>query len=235
MSQSHIHSHPLAVAIIEATAKLIAEVGIGGATVRNIAKHADVLPPQIYKHIGNIDQLMNAAAFHLWRNHPHKETCTRDSIDRLYMAIERFIDFGLSYPDLYLHVSKPREVKGSSFWSAQVDELRGCIREVAKAGLLHVSEKQALELIQPFSVGMIFTCLHHTSRTSDICWLARQAVKPLLKKGTQRSSSNEDAPDPIRKAPTLAAELKANLGVVKTLTLGERALMREWLDRIAST
>ncbi|MFG0542757.1 helix-turn-helix domain-containing protein, partial [Pseudomonas sp. YQ_5] len=53
MSQSHIHSHPLAVAIIEATAKLIAEVGIGGATVRNIAKHADVLPPQIYKHIGN--------------------------------------------------------------------------------------------------------------------------------------------------------------------------------------
>ncbi len=226
----------LAVKIIEVTAKLIAEAGMEAATIRNIAKQAKILPPQIYSHVGKIDELYDAAALHLWQTKPVPAEEPEDPISGLYHAIEGLVVFGLTHPGLYLHISKPRDTNVSGLWGIQVDELKDCIRQVAKAGLLHVGEKQAFEFIHPFCVGMIFSCLHQTSSPTHVSWLMRQAVKPLLKKGAMRTSLGDDTQsDPVRKAPNLASELKANLSEVKVLSMAESHLLREWLERIASS
>ncbi|MNE05541.1 Bacterial regulatory protein, tetR family [compost metagenome] len=227
----------LAVKIIEATAKLIAEKGIEAATMRNIAEQSNTLPPQIYSHVGKIDELYDEAALYLWQTRPVRAEEPEDPISGLYHAIEGLVVFGLNHPDLYLHISRPRDANVSGLWGIQVDELKDCIRQVAKAGLLHVGEKQAFEFIHPFCVGMIFSCLHQTSCPTDVSWLMRQAVKPLLKKGAMRTSQGDDTrkSDPGRKAPNLASELKANLGEVKVMSLAESALLRDWLERIASS
>lgn len=227
----------LAVKIIEVTAKLIAEEGMEAATIRNIAKQAEILPPQIYSHVGKIDELYDAVALYLWQTRPVPAEEPEDPISGLYHAIEGLVVFGLTHPGLYLHISKPRDANVSGLWGIQVDELKDCIRQVAKAGLLHVGEKQAFEFIHPFCVGMIFSCLHQTSRPTHVSWLVRQAVKPLLKKGAIRTSQGDDTQksDPGRKASNLASELKANLSEVKVMSLAESALLRDWLERIASS
>ncbi|WP_342651251.1 helix-turn-helix domain-containing protein [Pseudomonas sp. REB1044] len=95
MTSFPIPRTPLAATIIEVTAKLVAEKGIASATIRNIATQANVLPPQIYKHVGGIDQLLDAAALHLWQNKPQRPTDADDTINGLYQAIEDLISFGL--------------------------------------------------------------------------------------------------------------------------------------------
>lgn len=227
----------LATKIIEVTAKLIAEEGMEAATIRNIAENANILPPQIYSHVGKIDELFDAVALHLWQTRPIPADEPDDPISGLYHAIGELVEFGLTHPGLYLHISKPRDTNVSGLWGIQVDRLKACIRQVAKAGLLHVGEKQAFEFIHPFCVGMIFSCLHQTSCPTHVSWLMRQAVKPLLKKGAMRTPHDPDnlKSDPGRKAPNLASELKANLSEVKVLSMAESHLLREWLERIASS
>ncbi|MDD2059094.1 TetR/AcrR family transcriptional regulator [Pseudomonas sp. GD03860] len=227
----------MAAKIIEVTAKLIAEEGMEAATIRNIAEQAKILPPQIYSHVGKIDELFDAVALYLWQTRPVPTDEPENPISGLYHAIDGLIVFGLTHPGLYLHISKPRDANVSGLWGIQVDELKSCIREVAKAGLLHVGEKQAVEFIHPFCVGMIFSCLHQTSRPTHVSWLVRQAVKPLLKKGAVRPLQGPDTlkSDPGRKAPNLASELKANLSEVTVLSMAESHLLREWLERIASS
>lgn len=206
------------------------------ATIRNIAKHANVLPPQIYKHVGNIEQLLDDVAYYLWETRPRTRNESDDPIEGLHHEIEDLIIFGLINPELYLHISKPRAGQLRTLWRRQVDDLSAAVSRVAKVGLLQVGEKQAVEFILPYCVGMIFTCLHETSRPRDVHWLGWQAIKPLLKKGMK---SNTKAPEALkadtdRKAPTLASQLKANLGEVKVLSLAESIMLKEWLERIAS-
>lgn len=232
-----MYSSPLAEIIITTTAKLIAEGGMAAATIRNIAKHAKVLPPQIYKHVGSIEQLLDDVALHLWQARPRTRTESDLPIDGLLHAIQDLIVFGIDNPDIFLHISKPRPGKLTTQWSRQVDELKTAIDLVAKAGLLKVGKTQAVDFILPFSVGMIFTVLHEASRPHDPSWLAWESIKPLLKKSAIKTmDALEDLkPDESRRVPSLASELNANLGEVKVLTTRERWMLGEWLERIASS
>lgn len=229
-------SSPLAERIITTTAKLIAEEGIAAATIRNIAKHANVLPPQIYSHVGNIDQLMDDVATHLWEARPQTHVESDAPVDGLLHSIEDLIVFGMYHPDIYLHISKPRVGQIRTLWRRQVEDLSAAVGKVAKAGLLQVGEKQAVDFILPFCVGMIFTCLHETSRPQDVTWLGWQAVKPLLKKGAMKTMSAPEGlkSDAGRRAPNLASQLNANLGEVTVLSMRERMMLGEWLERISS-
>lgn len=228
---------PLAATIIEVTARLITEEGIASATIRNIANHAKVLPPQIYKHVGGIDHLLDAAALHLWQERTLRPNDPGDTINGLYQAIEDLISFGLNHPELYLHVCKPRQGEAAHVWQIQLDEMKHRVRLVAEAGLLQVSQRQAIEFIHPFCAGMVFSCLHQVSRPPDVSWLVRQVVKPLLKAGALRTLQDGDPPkaDPNRRTQNLASELRGNLNKVKVFSRSESLLLGDWLERIASS
>lgn len=232
-----MYSSQLAEIIITTTAKLIAEGGMAAATIRNIAKHANVLPPQIYKHVGSIEQLLDDVALHLWEARHRSRTESDHPINGLLHAIQDLIVFGIDNPDIFLHISKPRPGKLTTQWRRQVDELGTAVDLVAKAGLLKVGKTQAVDFILPFSVGMIFTWLHDTSRPHDPNWLAWEAMKPLLKKSALKTmeAPEESKSDPSRKVPSLASELNANLGEVEVLTMKERWMLGEWLEKIASS
>lgn len=236
-TSSLMPSTTLANQIILSTAKLIAEEGLEAATIRNIAKHANVLPPQIYKHVGNIDKLLDDVATHLWETRSRVGQDSNDAARGLITAIEELILFGLQNTDIYLHISKPRPGQMRTIWRLQVQDLGAAVREVGKAGLLKVSQKQAVDFILPFCAGMVFTCLHETSRPADVTWLTWQAVMPLLKKGAVETVPTPDSlkNDTGRKVPNLASDLNANLGKVEVLSMKERWLLGEWLERIASS
>jgi hypothetical protein len=60
---------------------------------------------------------------------------------------------------------------------------------------------------------------------------------PLLKKGAVETVPTPDSlkNDTGRKVPNLASDLNANLGKVEVLSMKERWLLGEWLERIASS
>jgi AcrR family transcriptional regulator len=230
-------SATLATRIISTTAKLIVEEGLEAATIRNIAKHANVLPPQIYKHVGNIDKLLDEVATHLWETRERLSQDSDSPDDALVRAIEELIIFGMRNSDIYLHISKPRPGQMRTIWRRQVKDLSTAVGKLAKAGLLKVSQKQAVDFILPFCAGMIFTCLHETSRPKDVTWLAWQAITPLLKKSVIKHMPAPESlkADTDRKVPNLASELNANLEKLEVLSMKERWLLGEWLERIASS
>jgi len=215
--------------IVAASAKITMEEGFRAATLRSVAKKAGVQLPQIYHHIGNMEQLADATASYLWIAFLEGREENPDSIPALVDALETQIHFGLTYSELYLHISAPRKGAASSFWDIQSEYLKERIKKVAKDGYLRVSESQATEYLFPFSAGMIITCLQRTSANTHVSWLALQAVKPLLYREETPEMKESD------RVRAHASALKTYLGGNHELTLGERALMWELLNRIAST
>lgn len=234
MTSDPIQHQPLATSIIEAAARIIATDGIKAATIRNIAQKANVLPPQIYKHVGNLHELLDAVAAHVWGKSHFADDESDNPINRLYIAMEDLMLFGLKNPELFLHINKPRHYSRANLTTIQFEKLESAVHLVAKAGLLQVSARQAVEFVHPFCIGMSFTCSQGASQT-DIAWLVRQTVKPLLKKGARRTQGDHQNTDSTRKVPALASELRANLGKVEVLDFPERHLLSKWLELIAST
>ena len=119
------------------------------ATIRNIAKQAEI--PLRSTVMGKIDELYDAVALYLWQTRPVPAEEPEDPISGLYHAIEGLVVFGLTHPGLYLHISKPRDANVSGLWGIQVDELKDCIRQVAKAGLF--AKNRPLNSYTPFALG----------------------------------------------------------------------------------
>lgn len=220
--------HTVISKVIRATSDIITENGIGSATVRAICKRAGVLPPQIYRQLGNIAEVLDIVVIYQWQMHILTQSEANSSVSNLHNAIDTLIAFGLENSGLYLHASTPRDGVVSELWGVQQVYLMERVRAVALTGRLRVSEEQAVDLIQPFCTGMIFTCLHETSRFSDVSWLSLQVLRPLLRGEEPDTNANQNA-------PAFASGLKANLVGVSVLSPGEQALLRELLQRIASS
>ena len=182
----------------------------------------------MYQTIGNIDQVMHVVAVYEWRRYVADQKEAHSPVSSLYDAIETLIRYGLEHTGLYLAATKPREGVVSELWSLQQEYLMERVRAVAKTGRLRVGEEQAVEVIQPFCAGMIVTCAHETSRPVNASWLSQQVVRPLLRPEEPGTIANQ-------KAPAFASGLRANLGEVSVLSVGEQALLAELLQRIASS
>ena len=219
----------LAKEIIAGTAAIISEHGFAAATLRAVAKKANVQLPQIYHHVGNMAQLLDAVGVYCWDKHVEAQSTTDSPVNDLHDAVETLIMFGLDHPEVYLHNTMPREDRVSYLWGMQANYLKDRLKRVAKVGRLRLAEDQAAEFIHPFCAGMIFTCLHQTSHSTNIHWIGLQVLRHVL------IPEQPDQPnvDSTQKASVFALGLKASLEEVTVLTQGERALLRELLQRIA--
>jgi AcrR family transcriptional regulator len=108
-----LHHRPqwsgLAKKIIADTAAIISKHGIAAATLRAVAKTAKVQPPQIYHHVGNMAQLLDAVGVYCWDKRVESQSTTDNPVNDLYDAVETLIIFGLDHPEVYLHNTLPRE------------------------------------------------------------------------------------------------------------------------------
>lgn len=175
-----------------------------------------------------MEQLLDALTVHLWDVFLSARSENGKPIPALYDAIEIMVEFGMLYPEIYIHSSKPRGSGASDLWRQQFDLIEARISKVAKHGHLKAAEAQAMEVIYPACVGLILTCLNKTSDVTHVSWLVMKIVNPFL----DRDDSTE--PGAKDRTPAHASALAARLDKMDTLTYGERALMKELLERIAS-
>jgi AcrR family transcriptional regulator len=225
--QDHVRAR-----ILDATAALIAEGGRDAATTRAICAAANVQAPTIYRLFGDKRGLLDAVAergFSLYVADKAARAPHPDAMQALRDGWDLHVAFGLANPGLFAIMSgDPRPRPRSAAFSAGLEVLRQRIKRIALSGRLRVSEERALALIQAGGVGTVLTLLSQPvdARDLGLSMLAREAVMAAI---------STDAPAGFVAGPRPAAvALRASLDQTPVLSVGERRLLEELLDRISS-
>jgi AcrR family transcriptional regulator len=218
--------------IVAVTAGLLASGGRDAVSTRAVAAAAGTQAPTIYRLFGDKDGLLDAVAEHGFASYlAEKEirATAGDPVEDLRAGWDLHVGFGLANPALYsLMYGDPRPGRKPPAAVAAFRVLQGHIRGIAAAGRLKVSERLAADLVHAAGCGTVMTLLAipEGRRDMGLSDAAREATIAAI---------TADAPAPAAHGPAAAANaLRAGLGEVTVLTDGERHVLDEWLDRIAS-
>ena len=217
--------------IVEAAAHLLATGGRDAVTTRAVAADAGVQAPTIYRLFGDKDGLLDALTEYGFRADLAQKAVrsTADPVDDLRAGWDLHVGFGLANPALYaLMYGDPRPESPSAAAVEAEHMLRRHIRRVAEVGRLRVGEEQAAHLFHAAACGTVLTLLGLVEEQRDpaLSHLARDAALAAITIGRPAL----ETPGPVG----AAVALRAVLDGVAALTAGERAVMREWLDRVAA-
>jgi AcrR family transcriptional regulator len=217
--------------LVQVAAELLAAEGPEAVTTRSVAAAAGVQAPTIYRLFGDKGGLLDAVARHGFADYLARKPpvdAGADPVEELRAGWELHIGFGLANPQLFrLMYTVLRTPDGQAAVQAGVDVLHARVRRVAAAGRLRVPERRAVDLIQAFGTGVTFTLIDQPESERDEA-LADTAWEALCAKIL---TDPHAAPD---MGPTVAAvTLRAALPDVTALSAAERALLSDWLDRIA--
>ena len=219
--------------IVEAAAALLTEGGREAVSTRAVCAAAGVQAPAIYRFFGDKQGLLDAVGrYGLGSYLSDKKALeeTADPVEDLRRGWDLHVGFGLAQPAFYTliygdprpGVESPAAAEGAAILAAR-------IRRIAQAGRLRVSEERAAHLVHSAGKGMTLTliALPPDQRDPALSTMARESV--LATVTTDAPQAGDDT-GPVR----AAVALRASLPEATVLTETERALLGEWLDRIAA-
>jgi AcrR family transcriptional regulator len=218
--------------LVEIAAELLATAGPDAVTTRSVALAAGVQAPTIYRLFGDKSGLLDAAVEHGFASYVARKHLDPDAdpVESLHAGWELHVGFGLANPALFrlMHAAL-RTPEGRAVVATGIGVLRARVHRVAEAGRLRVTERRAVELIQAAGTGVVFTLIdqpddERDDTLADTAWESVCATI-LTDQGTA-----------IITGPAAAAvTLRATLPDLTALTAAERALLGDWLDRIAES
>lgn len=200
-------------------------------STRAVSDAAGVQPPVIYRLFGDKQGLLDAVmtqGLSAYVGGKAKQQTTVDPIDDLRSGWNQHVEFGLAHPALYaLIYGELRPGAPPPAALAGFEMLAAKIRRIAEAGRLRVDEERAAYLIHAAGSGVTLTliAMPEESRDMTISELGREAVIAAITTG-----------DSVAAEPGLvgaAVTLRAALPQTSALTPHEKALLQEWLERIA--
>ncbi len=217
--------------IIAAASALVAKGGVAAATTRAVALAASVQPPAIYRLFGDKDGLLHAVAEEVYRRSfvasKHAPDPEGDVVQQLRAGWDQYVAFGLAHQEVFVLVNASHSHAPSPAKEAGLAVLRERVRLIARTGRLKVSEERAVALIDAMSTGTVLILQSMPAvQRAGLAKAAREGVLSLV--------LDEKAPA-ARNAPAkLASALRTHVKSVAHLTPGERLLMDELLQRIAT-
>jgi AcrR family transcriptional regulator len=217
---------------IEVALQLLKEGGRDALTTRAVADAAGIQAPTLYRLFGDKRGLLDAVVEYSYVSVFKTKKAQKydpDPLENLRKAWEHNTKYGLENPILYaLLVGDPRPGFPSPVTQIVQQRLGETIHQIALAGRLRVTEKQAVELVYAASTGAVLALLAMPEEQRDLR-LAQDACEAVIAAITNASpTSNKPG------AEAAAITLKAALPEVKSLTDGERLFLTELLDRIAT-
>jgi AcrR family transcriptional regulator len=217
--------------IIAAAVDLLTEGGREALSTRAVSAAAGVQAPTIYRLFGDKQGLLDAVASHGFAAYLQSKTDLKpgaDPVEELRQGWDLHVSFGLANPALYsLMYGEPHPGASPPAAVAAAALLAELVRRIAAAGRLRVSEDHAAQLLHSVAVGTTLSLIARPEPRRDpaVADLARDAVIAAV---------TTDAPIQATPGPAGAAiALRAALGQTAALTAPERALLEQWLDRIA--
>lgn len=222
-------SDEMRVSILDTASTLLDDGGRDAVTTRAITTALHIQAPTIYRIFGDKQGLLDAVALHGFSNHLASWTGWKpgsDPVESIRQGWDMHIDWGLANPHVYSIAYGEPHVGSSTSAAAAIDEiLRVQIREVAKEGLLAVPVEDAVHVLRAVGVGVVFTLLAMPAEHRDLHLSTRGREAAL------RTVLAEPDADGVRSGA--AMQLRQQIADTSMLTANERALMGDWLDRIA--
>ncbi|WEP00890.1 TetR/AcrR family transcriptional regulator (plasmid) [Streptomyces sp. FXJ1.172] len=224
--------------IVLAAADLLEEAGLEAVSTRAVAARAGVPTPSIFRIFGDKDGLLEEVAEHGFRRYLEAKAgllTGDDPVQVLRDAWDLHIRFGLEHPAYYALVYgqvRPGRVPHAGLRAAA--GLRDMITRVAAAGRLRMSVERATEVMHSAGVGTILTLIGLPEDVRDL--RTADAVREMVINTLALPPGGDDgAPAPASGVAGSAMALLAALGQDGTaaLSVGERTLLLEWLNRLA--
>jgi len=209
----------------------------GGTDVstRAICQRAGVEAPTLYHHFGSKQGLVDAVIRHGFNQYIHPQQADGESVDpieAIRRGWDRHVRFGLDNPRfyalLYGNVERGRLCAITSPALAQLTEL---LAAAAKLGQLRVGPEDAAAQLLAANVGVTLSLIAQPEEATDLRLSDRVREAALAGVLAERAPTNGTSPTEARAAAALM--LAATLDDAADLTVGERALMRELLNRLA--
>ncbi len=218
--------------IIASAINLLNSGGRDAVTTRAVADAAGVQAPTIYRLFGDKHGLLDAVAEHGFTTYLKKKTIRQtgqDPVEDLRTGWDLHVEFGLSHPEIYLLMyAPPRPGVKSPAAETSYRILKEHIRRVAAVGRLRFSEERAADLFHASGCGAVLTLLAKADGHQDMSLseIAREAAIAAITTNSPVFESFGPA--------AAAVALRAVLPEVESLSDGERSLLTEWLNRLAS-
>ena len=220
--------------IVRAAAELLAEGGREAVSTRAVAAAAGVQAPTIYRQFGDMRGLLDEVAGFGFRAYLGEKTAREileDPVEDLRRGWDLHVEFGLAHPAFYkLMYGNPGTEPTAALEAAEI--LHGLVQRVAEAGRLRVGVERAVRMIHAAGSGVTLTLIGTKPGDRDpaLSEATREAILAAVTTDEPDGKATEgDGPDRVA---SRAVTLKAVLSEAE-LTPGERALLSEWLDRIA--
>jgi AcrR family transcriptional regulator len=218
--------------LLDAAAKLLASGGREAVSTRAVCAAVGVQAPTLYRLFGDKEGLLEAVAAHGFREYMASKAAlpeTDDPVEDLRRAWDMHVDFGLSRPAFYTLTFGETVAKDSPTRQETLAKLRCRIARVGEAGRLRMSVDRATQVFHATGVGIVLTLLSVPPGARD------PGLSPTAREQALRTISTGGPPPPGRTAAGWAAALGETLRDTDVpLTAAERALLAEWLDRIAN-
>ncbi|MGI5337591.1 TetR/AcrR family transcriptional regulator [Streptomyces sp. CA-181903] len=214
--------------IVKAAAGLLREQGPAAVTTRRVAEEAGLQPPALYRLFQDKDDLLNAAAEHVFAEHvAGKRTVapSDDPVADLRAGWDTQIGFGLAHPYVYGLLLDPVRARDTPAQARGVRILAERVHRVAAAGRLRVSEERAVNLIRAAGTGTVHTLLTLPPGQSDP-HLADAAFDAVA-----RAILTDGPTAPARDASAVVAAFRTLVPELPRLSAAEAALLDEWLRR----
>ncbi|MCM3523074.1 TetR/AcrR family transcriptional regulator [Curtobacterium sp. P97] len=225
--------------IVVGAAELLHDGGVDAVTTRAVAARAGVQAPTIYRLFGDKDGLLDAVAEHVTTVFSAEKAAMVDAagadgtdpVEALRAGWDATIAFGLANPDLFVIMSDPRRGRGSPAVAAGLRVLEERLRRVAVAGRLLVGASEAVRLVHAAGTGAVLAILGEPEGRRDpalaeTVWAAVEAQVVVPERDVVAG--------PDRALRTAASTLRAGVEELDRLTAAERAVLAEWLDRVAA-
>lgn len=225
--------------IVRSAAELLARGGREAVSTRAVAAAAGVQAPTIYRHFGDMQDLLGAVAsygFKTYLQEKNSRTPTEDPVEELRQGWDLHVAFGLANPGFYtLMYGDPCPEAELKAASQAFGVLHALVQRIAEAGRLRVSVERAAQMVHAAACGVTLTLLKLKPEARDLTLSvqSREAVLDAVTLPVDTDTTASLEVDARYKAVRYAVALKAFLPAVTALTPGEQALLSEWLEKIS--
>ncbi|MFE4537911.1 TetR/AcrR family transcriptional regulator [Streptomyces scopuliridis] len=223
--------------VLAAAAALLMSEGRAAVSTRAVSAAAGVQPPTLYRLFGDKEGLLDALVTYGFQQYLAEKQAlaeTDDPIADLRRSWDLHVEFGLSRPGFYVLMYGEGRYRGDIPAGLEtIAILRRNLARVAAAGRLRMSVERAARLMHASGLGVVLSLIATPppERDLELPTVAREHVLRTIT--TVGECEQEPTTDVAARAVALREALRG--GGTPVLTPSERALLSDWLDRIADT
>lgn len=217
--------------ILEAALPLLTRGGREALSTRAVTTAAGIQAPTLYRIFGDKQGLLDALALHGFQTHLATWDGWQpgdDPVAVLRRGWDAHIAWGVQNPYLYSIAYGDARPGTTTAASDAIDAiLRTLVEQAAAAGLVTVPVERAVSMLRAVGTGVVFTLISMPEDARDTTLVERgreAALASFLVPAAAQGS---------RTGPAAAVHLKAQLPRSSALSANEKALLGDWLDRLA--